>query len=419
MKSPTIKLNTARQRTRHSTSQSTLMCSSILILLLLASVGVSSKVQAVSPPPDGGYPGANTAEGQGALFSLSSGTGNTAIGFKTLSRNTTGLHNTAVGESALFSNTIGAQNTANGSVALFSNTTGSLNLANGDAALFANTTGTSNTASGHSSLSANITGSFNTGIGDETLVDNNGDNNSANGAFALRSNTTGSNNTAVGESSLPGNTTGSNNIGIGFQVGGNVTTANNVICIGANVEGENVSDSCYIGNIFGQTSASGIPVLVNSNNRLGTITSSKRFKDDIKSMDNASEVLFALRPVAFRYKKEIDPEHRLQLGLVAEDVEQINRNLVVRDKEGKPYSVRYDQVDAMLLNEFLKEHKKVEKQQATITHLQKDFQEASAEQQRQIQLLRAQLKEQAAQIQNVRVQIEATKPASRMVLNNR
>jgi hypothetical protein len=122
-------------------------------------------------------------------------------------------------------------------------------------------------------------------------------------------------------------------------------------------------------SIFGQTSANGIPVLINSSDKLGTTTSSKRFKKDIKPMDNAGEPLFALKPAAFRYKKQIDPACTPQLGLVAEDVEKVIPDLVVRDKDGKPYSVRYDQVNAMLLNEFLKEHRKLEEQQAIITEL--------------------------------------------------
>ena len=134
---------------------------------------------------------------------------------------------------------------------------------------------------------------------------------------------------------------------MGVNAGIAVTTANNVICIGA--DGNNVDNSCYIGNIFGATSSGGAAVLVNADGKLGTMTSSQRFKDDIKPMDKASEALLALKPVTFRYKKEIDPAGTRQLGLVAEDVVKVNPDLVVRDKEGKPYSVRYDQVNAMLL----------------------------------------------------------------------
>jgi hypothetical protein len=172
-----------------------------------------------------------------------------------------------------------------------------------------------------------------------------------------------------------------------------------VICIGANTDGENLRDSCYIGNIFGQTAASGMPVLITSNNKLGTTTSSKRFKEAIKPMDKASETLFSLKPVTFRYKKEIDPEGTSQFGLVAEEVEKVNHHLVVHDKEGKPYSVRYDQVNAMLLNEFLKEHRKVE------------------ELEKGMAVLTAHMEEQAAQIQKVSAELEVSRPAPRMVAN--
>jgi trimeric autotransporter adhesin len=138
------------------------------------------------------------------------------------------------------------------------------------------------------------------------------------------------------------------------------------------------SNACYIASIFGQTTASGVPILITSNNKLGTITSSKRFKEDIKPMGDTSETLFALNPVTFRYKKEIDPAGTSQFGLVAEDVEKMNPDLVVRDKEGKPYSVRYDQVNAMLLNEFLKEHRKVERLEATVLEQQKQIKALAA-----------------------------------------
>jgi hypothetical protein len=186
---------------------------------------------------------------------------------------------------------------------------------------------------------------------------------------------------------------------LGRSAGTSVTTADHVICIGDNVSGANVSNSCYIGSIFGQTSASGIPVLINSSNRLGTTTSSKRFKEAIKPMDKASEAVFSLKPVAFRYKKDIDPAGTPQLGLVAEDVDKVNPDLVVRDKEGKPYSVRYDQVNAMLLNEFLKEHRKNEEQEATIMRLQK-----------QVEAL-------TAGLQKVSAQLELRTPAPQTVLN--
>jgi trimeric autotransporter adhesin len=201
---------------------------------------------------------------------------------------------------------------------------------------------------------------------------------------------------------------------LGFQAGGSIGAADNVICIGANVPGENVSNSCYIGNIFFATSSGGSAVFVNANGKLGTSTSSRRFKEAIKRMDQSSQALFALNPVTFRYKKELDPTATLQFGLVAEDVEKVNPDLVVRDQEGKPYSVRYDQVNAMLLNEFLKQHRKVEEQEATIARLTSTDakQEATiAHQQKQIEAL-------TVGLEKVTAQLEVNKTAPQIVLNN-
>jgi trimeric autotransporter adhesin len=186
-------------------------------------------------------------------------------------------------------------------------------------------------------------------------------------------------------------------VALGDNAGSGVTTANNVIAIGTQVAGENVSDTCYIGNIFNQTSSGGAGVFVNSAGKLGTGPSSRRFKNDIKPMDQTSEAILALQPVTFRYKKEIDPAGKRQFGLVAEDVEAVNPDLVVRDGEGKPYSVRYDQVNAMLLNEFLKEHR-------TVLELRKE-----------VAAITATVKEQAAQIQRVSVQVEVMKSVPRVV----
>jgi hypothetical protein len=319
----------------------------------------------------------NTAVGAAALFSNTTGSLNTANGTFALFSNTTGGGNTATGLQALFSNTTGGDNTATGNLALFNNTTGDFNTANGVNALQNNTAGTDNTAIGSGALLSNTVGGQNTATGFEALNNNTiGGGNTANGFKALWLNT-GDGNTAIGDAALLNNTTGGGNTALGFNAGVNVTTANNVICIGT--DGGNVSGSCYIGNIFGDTSSGGIAVFVNSNGRLGTATSSRRFKEEIQPMKQASEALFALKPVTFRYKKEIDPAGTPQLGLVAEDVEKVNPDLVVRDKAGKPYSVRYDQVNAMLLNEFLKEHRKVATLEATVADLAAELRQVKAQ----------------------------------------
>ena len=207
------------------------------------------------------------------------------------------------------------------------------------------------------------------------------------------------------------NATGSGNLALGIAAGAVVTTADSVIAIGTG--GANISNSCFIGNIFGVTSSGGAGVFINTVGQLGTATSSRRFKDAIKPMDKASEALLALNPVTFRYNKEIDPRGISQFGLVAEDVEKVNPDLVVRDKEGKPYSVRYDQVNAMLLNEFLKEHRKGEEQDRKILK-----QEAAiAKQENQIDALKQELKEQRALIEKVNARIEMDKAASQLVVD--
>ena len=302
-----------------------------------------------------------------------------------LRSNTAGSFSTAIGAGALLVNT-SDQNTATGAGALLSNTTGVGNTATGAFALFSNTTAFSNTATGASALLNNILGEGNT----------------ADGVLALGSNTTGYTNTAIGAHALGSNSTGSNNTALGFGAGGNVTTANNVISIGTT--GANQSNSCFIGHIFGDTSSGGTAVFINSDGKLGTITSSKRFKKEIKPMEWASEALFALKPVTFRYKKGIDPQGIPQFGLVAEDVEAVNPDLVVRDGEGKVNTVRYEAINAMLLNEFLKEHHKVEKQEATIGELKFGM-----------KALAATLNEQASQLQKVSARIELNRSAPQQV----
>jgi len=362
----------------------------LLITLTLLCFGLLPRAQAVVPPPDGGYPNGNTAEGQNALLSLTTGGFNTAVGWFSLKSLTAGSFNTAIGAGTLLLNT-GDENTATGVGALLLNTTGAFNTANGTVALLNNTEGGFNSAFGWEALSSNTTGGSNTAIGNT----------------ALQHNSDGFSNTAVGGGALSSNTTGGSNTALGTLAGGTQTTGSSNVYIGAGVTGvPGESNACYIASIFNRTTANGIAVLIDSNNKLGTTTSSKRFKEDIKPIGNASEAILALRPVSFRYKKEIDPVGTSQLGLVAEEVEKVNRDLVVRDKEGKPYSVRYDQVNAMLLNEFLKEHKafvqeqhKVEKLEATVASLVTT------------------VKEQAALIQKVSAQLELNKLAPQTVKN--
>jgi hypothetical protein len=355
----------------------------------------------------------NTANGGFALFSNTTGSNNTATGGSALSSNTTASNNTASGESALSSNTTGSNNTANGFQALTFNTTGGSNTANGDSALFSNTTGSSNTATGGLALQDNTTGFQNTATGNNALLKNStGHNNTANGVQAIRGPVlgfgTGSNNTASGFQALLNLATGSNNIALGAGAGLNLTTGNNNIDIGnpgvvaeANtirmgIEG--TQTNTYIAGIRGVMLANGIAVYVDTNGHLGTAPSSERFKEAIKPMDKASEAILGLKPVTFRYKS--DNTKTPQFGLIAEEVAQVNPDLVVHDKGGEIYSVRYDQVNAMLLNEFLKEHRTVQKQQ------------------KEIDILKTELQEQKALIQKVSAQVELNKPAPQTVLNN-
>ncbi len=284
---------------------------------------------------------------------------------------------------------------ANGVQALLSNTTGSNNVADGLDALLNNTTGIQNTANGQGALYHNNTGNNNTANGDE----------------ALSSNTTGGNNIALGDFAGDNLTTGDNNIDIGN--GDPVTFIStdspgeaNTIRIGRPA----VQTATFIAGISGAT-VTGSPVIVDASGHLGTVPSSQRFKDQIKPMNNASEAILSLKPVTFRYKHDIDPKDIPQFGLVAEDVEKVNPDLVVRDANGKVYTVRYEAVNAMLLNEFLKEHKKVEELEATVTQLKV----MAMQQQKEFT---ARLKEQDAKIQQVNDKVELSKPEPRTVNNN-
>ena len=439
-----------------------------VIALVLACFALSPTPKAfgfLNPPPDGGYPGENTAEGDGALFSLTTGTDNTANGTFALQANTTGSGNIALGDRAGFNLTTGSNNidignfglngesdtirigatqtttfiagisgdatfqpnrvvvvngdgqlasvdvsifldaslpggnTAEGDGALHDLTTGRNDTAMGFNALFNNTTGHANTAMGSQALAFNNTGFDNTAIGFQALSSNTDSAfNTAIGRDSLLLNTTGDGNTGVGYGALSGNTTGVLNTALGFFAGWGVHTAFNVICIGS--LGEDVSNSTWINNVYGITPQSGntAPVVVSDGGQLGTEASSERFKKDIVAMDKISETILSLRPVAFHYRS--DTKETPQFGLIAEEVAKVNPALVLPDKEGKPYTVRYDAVNAMLLNEFLKEHRKVQELEAN-----------AVRQQKQIEAL-------TAGLQKVNAQIELNKRAPQTVLNN-
>ena len=446
---------------RKSINLSPLRLGFLLIMLAVASFAPTPTARGVTPAPDGGYPNQNTAEGDNALLSLTTGKFNTAIGADALQMNTTGNFNTATGLNALFNNTTGSFNTATGQAALFKNTTGINNTANGSGALSSNTkgtrntgsgvralggntigndntangffalelntTGNSNTANGSGALQNNTTGTFNTASGTGALFANTtginntangsgvlssnttGGDNSATGLNALVSNTTGSENTANGRSALNNNTTGGSNIVMGFAAGFNLTTGSNNIDIGSRgVAGESskirigtkpAQNAAFIAGISGVTVANGVGVIVNPKGQLGTVVSSARFKEAIKPMDKASESILALNPVTFRYKHELDPDGISQFGLVAEQVEKVNPDLVVRDEDGNVNTVRYEAVNTMLLNEFLKEHRQVQELKGTV-----------AQQQKQIEAL-------TATVQKVSDQVAFNKPAPQLVAN--
>jgi hypothetical protein len=327
----------------------------LLIALVLACFALLPRAQAVVPAPDGGYPGWNTAEGTNALLSLTTGIYNTALGGQALGRNTGGSNNTAVGLNALYYNN-GSDNTANGFEALFNNTTGPRNTAVGSGALIDNAAGSNNTAIGYQALS---------------------------------------------------NSRGDNNTALGRLAGANITTGSGNIAIGYNVQGTNANNTTWIGNVYGNA-VNGGAVYVDSNNKFGTLGSSRRYKDEIRPVAKASEVILSLQPVSFRYKKEIDPTRSLSFGLIAEEVAQVDPHLVTLDRDGKPQAVRYEAVNAMLLNEFLKAHRKIQEQEATINQLKKGM-----------EVFAATLQEQASQIQKVSAERELNKPAPRTVVENR
>jgi hypothetical protein len=425
----------------------------LLVTLLLICFALPQMAQAFlpPPPPDGGYPGFNTAEGRNALFSLTTGEGNTAAGWfslysettgnfntatgagalalnngdnntatgaATLLRNTTGFYNTADGAFALYSNTEGSGNTGSGYQALYSNQTGANNAAFGYTSLYHNTAdfntafgsqtlvyntnGSKNTATGYQALVFNTTGAYNTASGYQALYSNTiGNENTASGDGALHSNQSGGYNTALGEGALYNNTAGTSNTAIGWAAGLGTTGNDNILINNFGLAGENntirigsgVHTVIYIAGIAGQTvGAGGTTCYVDNNGKLGVFLSARRFKTDIADMDNASEALLALRPVTFHYKPELDKTGIPQFGLIAEEVAKVNPDLVTHDAKGELSTVRYEAVNVMLLNEFLKEH-------------------------REVQELKKQVAALTAGLQKVSARLEASKPAPQLVNN--
>jgi hypothetical protein len=362
----------------------------------------------------------NTAIGDGALEFNGSGQSNTASGLQAMYGDSTNLssgnNNTATGYESLFSYTSGSNNTATGYQALYKDTTGGSNTATGIYSLYFNVSGNYNTATGRGALYKN-TASNNTATGYQALnVNGNGHDNAAFGMRSLQSNTTGYSNTALGSYALQTNIGGYNNTAVGLLAGYYITGNNNIDIGNQGVTGESntirigttgVATNAYIAGTYGTQVASGIGVIIDSTGHLGTTTSSARFKENIQPMDKASEAILSLQPVTFRYKKELDQKGIAQFGLVAEQVDKVDPDLVVRDNQGKPYSVRYEAVNAMLLNEFLKEHRKVEKLEAALAQQEKRF----AEREREIKAL-------SAGLQKIGDQLELTKPAPRVVVNN-
>jgi trimeric autotransporter adhesin len=449
-----------------SMNRSPLRCGYFTLAIALCWFALSPPLKAQCPSDCGA--GGNTAVGVKALDSVTTGINNTAVGTNALQDNTTGFYNVAIGSGALASNTTGDFNMAIGAGALlnnnanfnlavgfrtcFLNTTGNHLTGIGAAAMRNNTTGGFNTAIGADALRENATGSDNTAIGSDALSLNTVSDNTAIGSEALASSTNSPENVAVGFRALA-STSGSNgfNVAVGFQALDQVTTGGQNTAVGDNALGSLVtgtlntalgdfagishtggdsgnvdigafetgvsgeSNVTRIANIGTTAQVSGVFVTVNAvgGTKLGFQVSSRRYKEDIKPMEKASESLFALTPVTFRYKKDMDPSGTLQYGLIAEDVAKVNPDLVLNDPQGKPATLRFLNIQAMMLNEFLKEHKKVEEQQASIAELKSTV----AQQQKGMEVLTAQLKEQAAQIQKVSAQLEASKPTPKVVAN--
>jgi endosialidase-like protein len=389
-----------------------------------------------APVPETPDPGSTcafcTADGINALLNASAGggTANSAFGWFALFANTDASFNTAVGTGALLSNN-GSPNTAVGAAALLFNTTGTDMTAVGVAALEKNQIASDNNAVGSFALfnndsSGSGSANFNNAFGRNALTNNvDGDENDSFGDDSMEENTTGSQNTAMGDDALDGNTTGNGNVAVGKEAGNSIVDGNDNVVLGHNAgigivhASRNVAigseetgpfadfdDTCFIGSIFGEIVSdpgSQTAVFVDQFNVVGIFNSSQKYKHDIQPMDKASEVLYQLKPVTFKFNS--DWKGTTQYGLIAEDVAKVDPLLVSR-KAGDIVTVHYEQINNMLLNEFLKEHKKVQDLETTV-----------AQQQKGMEVLTAQLKEQAAQIQKVSAQLEVSKPAPQVVVS--
>jgi hypothetical protein len=385
-----IQLKTLGSRGRNPARSLPLRRGFLLIRLILVCFAFAPQMRAASchqvingggnlaPPPHGGYCNFTTAEGTSALFHLNDGLGNTALGWFSLFNNTTASFNTGVGAGTLMGNNAD-QNTAVGAGALLTNTDGFQNNAIGVAALSHNVTGSFNQVMGAFALDSNLDGASNIVIGDTAFHDN----------------VSGSFNTVIGDLARAG-VEGDDNIYIGAAAGlpGGGSESGTI-----RIGDPSLVSTCYIAGIVGQSATGGSQVFIDADGKLGTLTSSVRFKEHIRPMDKASETLFALNPVTFCYKKDIDAKGTPQFGLVAEEVAKVNPNLVINDRDGKPYTVRYEAVNAMLLNEFLKAHRRMKQQEAMIER-----------QQEQIDAL-------TKGLQKVSAQLEASKPAPQVVNN--
>jgi trimeric autotransporter adhesin len=385
----------------------------VAILPVLACVAFLPAAQAQCV--DGCNSNFGTFQGDGALINNVAGAGNTAFGWRALFFTSATSFNTAVGGGALtFNNS--DDNVAVGAAAMLLNTSGADNVAVGTDALLNNSDGSDNNAIGSFALFSNLGGNFNNAHGRLALTANLGSENNAFGDLALESVTTGSGNTAIGDDAGDAIVDGSDNVCVGNEAGTTFVSASSNIAIGAPGAGPfaDTSNTCFIGSIFGEPVSdpgSATAVFVDQFNVLGFNSSTQRVKHDVQPMDKASEPLFALKPVTFKYNT--DKKERTQFGFIAEEVAQVNPDLVLHDKDGSAVSIRYEQINAMLLNEFLKEHKKVEEQQANIAELKSTV----AQQQKGMDVLTAQFREQAAQIQKVSAQLEMNKPAAKVVVN--